>query len=299
MEWLNYHHLRYFHLTAKEGSVTAAARKLRLAQPTVSGQLRQLEDALGGKLFVRAGRNLVLSDLGRVVFRYADEIFSLGSELVAATRGKEGASALRLVLGASAALPKLAVYQFVAPALALGEPVQVVCKEDRFDNLMASLSVHAIDLVLSDRPMGPEVSIKAYNHLLGDSSVTFFAEKRVADGLRRGFPRSLDGAPFLLPGDDTVLRSSLENWFERLGIRPHRAGEIQDSALMKVFGQAGTGVFAVPSVVEREVRRQYRVSTVGRTDDIRERFYAITVERRIRHPGVVAICQRAKELLAA
>ncbi|MEZ4219848.1 MAG: transcriptional activator NhaR [Polyangiaceae bacterium] len=299
MDWLNYHHLLYFYVTAKEGGVTAASKRLKLAQPTVSGQLRQLEDALGGKLFERVGRRLVLTGLGELVFQYAEEIFALGGELMAAVRSGPTKTVRELSIGATAALPKLAVFSFVEPALRMEAPVHMSCREDTFENLLAALALHTLDLVLTDRPVGPGLGVKAFNHLLGESGVSFYAESRMATRLRRGFPRSLDGAPLLMPGKDTALFSNLERWFEGQGIRPHWVAEVHDSALIKVFGQSGLGVFAVPSVVDREVRRQYRVSRVGRLDDVREKFYAITVERRISHPGVVEICRRAKEMLAA
>jgi LysR family transcriptional activator of nhaA len=201
------------------------------------------------------------------------------------------------VVGIADALPKLIAYQLLKPALALAEPIRVVCREDKPDRLLAELSVHALDLVLADAPIGPTVKIRAFNHLLGECGITIFAAASVAAVYRRGFPRSLNGAPFLLPTDNTMLRRSLEQWFEAEGIRPHEVGEFEDSALLKVFGQAGAGLFAAPSVIEAEVRRQYGVQILGRIESVRERFYAISVERKLKHPAVVAISEAARQKL--
>jgi LysR family transcriptional regulator, transcriptional activator of nhaA len=294
MEWLNYHHLLYFYTVAREGSVARAAEQLRLAQPTISGQIRALEESLGERLFARSGRHLVPTEMGRVVYRYADEIFSLGRELMDTLRDRPTGRPVRLVVGVADALSKLIAYRLIEPALRLPEPVHVICREDKPERLLAELSVHGLDLVLADAPLSPAVRVRAFNHLLGECGVTIFAAPRLAATLRRGFPQSLEGSPFLLPADDTMLRRALDHWFDAIGVRVQVAGEFDDSALMKVFGQAGTGAFAVPSVIEREVRRQYGVSLVGRVDAVRERFYAITVERRIKHPAVVAISQAAR-----
>lgn len=297
MEWLNYHHLFYFWVVAREGTITRASEELYLTQPTISAQIRALEKALGEKLFTRSGRNLVLTEVGRVVFRYADEIFSLGRELTDTLKGQPRGRPVRFVVGIADALPKLIAYQLLKPALALAEPIRVVCREDKPDRLLAELSVHALDLVLADAPIGPTVKIRAFNHLLGECGITIFAAASVAAVYRRGFPRSLNGAPFLLPTDNTMLRRSLEQWFEAEGIRPHEVGEFEDSALLKVFGQAGAGLFAAPSVIEAEVRRQYGVQILGRIESVRERFYAISVERKLKHPAVVAISEAARQKL--
>ena len=296
MEWLNYHHLLYFWTIVREGSVSAAAAELRLAQPTISGQLRGLEEHLGEKLFHRTGRRLTLTETGRVVFRYADEIFGLGRELMDTLKGRPTGRPVRLVVGVADALPKLIAYRLLQPALQLPEPIHLVCREDRSDRLLAELAVHALDLVLADTPIGPTAKVRAFNHLLGECSVTFFAAPRLATH-RRGFPRSLDNAPMLLPTDNTALRRSLDHWFDAQQIRPRIVSEFEDSALLKVFGQEGGGIFAGPSVIEREIQRQYGVRVVGRTDAVRERFYAISVERRVNNPAVIAICATAREKL--
>lgn len=297
MEWLNYHHLHYFWVAAREGGVAAAARRLRLAPPTISEQLRRLEDALGASLFRRRGRGLVLTDSGRVVLRYADEIFGLGQEMMQVVTGTPEERTPRLTVGVVQALPKLIAYRLLRPAMHMRRPVRVACVEDRPERLLAQLALHEIDLMLSDTPATPTVKVRAFTHLLGECGVSFFAAPDLARSRRRGFPRSLDGAPMLLPSEDTELRRSLEQWFTALGIRPRTVSEFDDSALLKVFGQEGAGIFAAPSAVEREIRRQYDVAIVGRTDAIRERFYAITVERRLTNPAVVAISQAARDTL--
>jgi LysR family transcriptional activator of nhaA len=256
--------------------------------------VRALEQMLDERLFTRVGRRLVPTDVGQVVFRYADEIFSLGRELVDTVRGRATGRPVRFVVGVADVLSKRIAYRVLAPALALGPAVRVVCREDNAARLLASLAVHELDLVLSDSPVPPTVHVKAYNHLLGESPITFFAARPLAARLKRRFPASLAGAPMLLPGDGTVLRRQLEDWFQQSRIRPVIVGEFDDSALMKVFGENGVGAFVAPSVIEREVRRFYGVSVIGRIDTIRERFYAISLERRIKHPAVAAIAEGAR-----
>jgi LysR family transcriptional activator of nhaA len=299
MEWLNYHHLLYFHAVAREGSVTKAARTLRLAQPTLSGQIRKLEHALDEKLFARQGRNLVLTDVGRIVYRYADEIFSLGREMVDALRGRPSRRPARLLVGIADIVPKLVAHRLLEIALRLDEPVQLVLREGKPEELLGALATQAFDLVITDAPLGPQVKVRAFNHLLGECGVCFFAEPRLARRCRGRFPRSLDGAPMILPTENTVLRRSLEQWFEAVGVRPRVVAEVEDSALLKVFGQHGSGIFPAPEVMAAEVRRLHGVRSVGRTDAVRERFYAITVERRITHPAVAAITASARGRLFA
>ena len=280
---------------ACHGSVTRAAAELRLAQPTVSTQLRTLEEVLGEKLFARTGRRLVLTDVGRLVFRYADEIFGLGRELLETVKGRPTGQPMRLTVGIADAVPKLIAYRLLGPALTGAEPVRIICREDKPDRLLAQLAVHGLDLVLSDAPIGPTTKVRAFNHLLGECGVTFFATPALARTCRRGFPRSLGGAPMLLPTDNTALRRSLDDWFESEDIRPRVASEFEDSALLMAFGQAGMGLFPAPSAIERQVRSQYGVVVVGRLDTVRERFYAISGERRLKHPAVVAISEAARQ----
>jgi len=295
MEWLNYHHLFYFWAVVHEGSVASASKKLRLSSSTISAQVGRLEEALGGKLFRRVGRNLEPTDLGRMVFRYANEIFFLGREMMETVRGRPVAGPLSLRVGIVDVLPKLIARKILEPALSLSESVYLVCHEDKEERLLAELAIHNLDLVLSDSPIRKGLNIKAYNHLLGDCGVTFFAERSLAMRFRADFPKSLHGAPILLPFDNTVMRGGLERWFESVQLRPMIAAEFEDSALMKEFGQNGHGIFATPSVIEKEVQRQYNVEVVGRTEAVRERFYAISYERIIKHRAVAAISDAARK----
>jgi len=295
MEFLNYHHLRYFWVVAREGGLARASAELRLAQSTVSGQIHSLEHTLGEKLFVRSGRRLVLTEVGRVVYRYADEIFSLGRELQDAVKGRPVGRPLTLVVGIADVVPKLVARRLLEPALKLPEPVRLVCREDKPDRLLAELATHNLDIVIADAPVGPSIRVRAFNHLLGECGVVFFATAELASRYRRGFPESLDGAPLLLPTENTTLRRSLDQWFTARGIRPEVVSEFEDSALLKVFGQTGMGIFPASSVIADQVRDQYRVRVVGRLDEVRERFYAISVERRIEHPAVVAIGKEARQ----
>ena len=297
MEWLNYHHLLYFWTVAREGSVSKASQVLQLAQPTISGQVKTLEDRLGEKLFERRGRRLVLTEMGQVVFRYADEIFSLGKELLDTVKNRPPHRPARLKVGLADVVPKLIAYELLKPALILPEPVEVFCVEDQTTRLIAQLVTFSLDLVLTDAPIGPGLSVRAYNHLLGESGVTFFGTKRLAARYRRGFPRSLDQAPVLLPTPNTTVRSALDLWFDKLEIAPRVTAQFEDTALMKVFGGAGLGLFQAPTTIEAQVKKQYGVSVVGRTSEVKERFYAISVERRITHPAVRAISEAARSKL--
>lgn len=297
MEWLNYHHLMYFWVVAREGSVAKACEKLHLAQPTISGQIRALEKSLKANLFVRSGRNLVLTDTGRTVYQYADEIFSLGRELQDTLQNRPTGRAIRFVVGVADALPKLITHRLLQPALSLPEEIQVTCYDGEPDRLMAQLALHELDLVLSDVPSNPRLGVRAYNHLLGECGVTFFGTEELAKRYRKGFPQSLDGAPFLMPAGNVNLRRTLEQWFDQLGIRPQFCGEFSDSALLKVFGQFGDGLFAAHDIVTDEIKRMYRVTVIGHEDELRERFYAISVEKKIKHPAVLAITSAAKRSL--
>jgi LysR family transcriptional activator of nhaA len=297
MEWLNYQHLFYFWTAAREGSIARACGVLHLAQPTISGQIHTLERSLGAKLFQRVGRNLALTDVGRTVYRFADEIFALGKEMRDTLKGRPSGRPLRFQVGVASALPKLIIHRLLEPALHLQEPVHLVCHDGRPEDLLAQLALHQLDLVLLDMPPPPTIKIRAFSHLLGESPVTFFAAPALASKYRKGFPRSLDGAPMLLPLENSALRRTLDQWMETREIRPQIRGEFADSALMKVFGQVGSGVFVAPSVVEKEVCRQYHVRPLGRMDGVRERFYAVSVERRIKHPAVLAISETAQKEL--
>jgi len=297
MEWLNYHHLLYFWVVAREGSVAKACKQLHLAQPTISGQIRALEQSLKTALFERSGRNLVLTETGHTVYRYADEIFSLGRELQETLKSRPTGRAIRVVVGVADSLPKLIVHRLLEPVLRLPEEVHVTCIDGEPDRLLAQLALHEVDILLSDSPANPRLGVRAFSHLLGECGVTFFGTEELARRYRKGFPESLNGAPFLMPAVNAALRRSLDQWFDSLGIRPKIRGEFADSALLKAFGQFGDGVFAAPSVVEEDVKRMYHVSTIGRDDSIREHFYAISVEKKIKHPAIMAISIAARSKL--
>ena len=291
---LNYQHLRYFWAVSRHGNLTRASAELHLTPQTVSSQIHDLEDGLGEKLFARQGRRLVLTDIGQVVFRYADEIFSLGRELQDVVRGLPAGQPIHLAVGVADVLPKLIARNLIEPALRMEEPVHVICHEATPERLLAELAIHGLDVVLTDAPIPPAVKIRAYNHLLGECGITFMASGKLASGLRKGFPGSLDGAPFLVPVRGTVLRHELDTWFSTHSIRPAIVGEFEDSALLKVFGQTGMGFFAVPSVIEDEVGVQYDLEPIGTVGEIVERFYAVSVERKIQHPAVAVICDAAR-----
>ncbi len=293
MDWLNYHHLLYFWVVAREGTIARACNQLHLTQPAISKQLRQLEHSIGERLFKRVGRNLALTETGQEVFRYAEEIFALGQELSEFLRGKPARRRLRLSVGVADVLPKIIAYRLLEPVLHLPEPVQLACDERGVVDLLADLAQHRLDVVLSDSPLSPSVNVRAYNHLLGECGVSILGSRGLAQKFRRGFPQSLDDAPILLPTPKSTLRRSLDHWCDSQSIRPDVRGEFDDSALMKVFGQAGAGLFPVPSAVEKETCRQYHAQPVGRLDAVRERFYAISIERKLRHPALKAITEAA------
>jgi LysR family transcriptional activator of nhaA len=296
MEWLNYHHLFYFWTVARAGSIARASEELRLAQPTISNQLKTLESNLGVKLLERQGRRLVLTDVGRTVLRYADDIFRTGRELQHAVKGLPTGQRLRLVAGVVDVIPKRMAALLLQPAVDAHRDLVLVCREGPLPQLLAALAVHELDVVLADVPASEEVKVKAFNHRLGDCGTSFFAAARHAH-LKKGFPRSLDGAPTLLPSQATALRRSLDSWFEAIGVRPGVTGEFDDSGLMKAFGARGLGVFPAPRVLEDEIRAQYGVQVIGRAEEVREVFYAITVERRLRHPAVVSLAGAARDAL--
>ena len=300
MEWLNYHHLQYFWVVAKEGSIARASKVLRLAHPTISGQIHRLEEVLDEQLFEHKGRNLVLTDAGRVAFGYADEIFSLGQEFLDTVKGRTPGRPVRVVVGLSDVLPKSIVHRMLEPAFALEKPVQIVCREARStEAFLGDLALQAVDVVLTDAPAPPTDGVRVFNHLLGECGTAFMADRASAARLRRRFPDSLDGVPFVLPGTNAALRSALDEWFETQSVRPKVVAEVEDSSLMRVLGEAGLGVFAVPDVVEDDLQRRYHVSLVGRAPELLQRFYAISVERKLKHPAVVAICDASRKKIFA
>lgn len=297
MEWLNYHHLLYFWMVAREGGLVQAGKALRLSHPTLSAQIHALEERLGEKLFVKEGRRLVLTEVGRVTYRYADEIFSLGRELVDAVQGRSSGRPLRLVVGVVDVVPKLIVRRLLEPALALPEPVRLVCREDGFDELLAELSLHNLDIVIADAAVPPGSSVRAFNHLLGQSGVGIFGAPDLARKYRRGFPRSLNGAPMVLPIESMPLRRAIDRWLGGHGVTPRIVVECEDSALLKVFGRDGVGLFPAPLAVESDVVESNGVQRVGLVEGVHERFYAISVERKLKNPAIVAITEAARQEL--
>jgi LysR family transcriptional activator of nhaA len=294
MSSLNFKHLRYFWVVAANGTIARAAEILHVTPQTISGQLRELEEQIDAKLFQKSGRNLVLTDTGRLVFSYADEMFRLGDELQDVIEGRTPGAALTLTVGVAMVVPKLLAYRVLEPVLNMPESVRLVCLEASLADLLADLSVHKIDLVLADAPMSPTLNVRAYNHLLGESGLSFFTTRKAARKYRSGFPQSLNGAPMLMPTASSALRRSLEQWLELQDIKPVVVAEFEDRALMKAFGEAGTGIFTSPTAVEEDVVAKYGVSVIGRTEEIKECFYAISAERRIKHPAVSAITEAAR-----
>jgi LysR family transcriptional regulator, transcriptional activator of nhaA len=295
MDWLNYHHLLYFWLVAKEGGLKPAGKLLRLSHPTISAQIHALEAQLEEKLFVKSGRKLQLTEMGHVVFRYADEIFRLGHEMLETVRGKSSFRPVRLEVGVVDVVPKLVVRKLLEPAFALTPAVKLVCHEDTDSVLLSRLAQHEIDVVIADTPVPPGSNIRAYNHLLGECGVTLFATAKLAAKYQSNFPKSLHGAPMLLPLEHSTLRRSLNQWFESIKVTPEVIAEFEDSALMKVFGSDGVGIFVAPTAVRREVEQQYEVVSIGDVAHVRERFYIISIERRLKHPAVVALCEAARQ----
>jgi LysR family transcriptional activator of nhaA len=294
MRHLNYSHLHYFWTVAREGSIVRASQSLHLTPQTISGQLKLLDEAVGQSLFNRVGRRLVLSDMGKLVFEYADEIFAVGAELASVVRGNHATGPNSLVVGIVSSMPKLIAERIIAPALTAEVPVRVRCHEASLEQLLSELAVHKLDLVLSDQPVPDGLNLKAYNHRLGESGLSFFVKRSQARRYRRRFPQSLSEAPMLLPSPNSALRRRLDDWFENRELSPRIVGEFDDSALLKAFGEAGTGVFAGPSVIEEEICRMYRTSVIGQTNEIRERFYAISPERRLKHTSVVLVTDTAR-----
>lgn len=289
--WLNYHHLLYFWTVAKEGSIAAASKRLRLAQPTISTQIKTLEEQLGVVLFDRSGRTLELTEVGHHAFRYADSIFALGREMVDSLQ-LGGLVDQPLRVGLTQAIPKLVAYRVLRPALD-NDAANIICTEDRLSRLLTRLASHDLDVVISDAPVGPDAGINAHSQLLGSSPVSFFAAPAMAKKLGRNFPSSLNDARLLLPLH-SMLRMEINQWLQAEQLQPHIVGEFDDSAMIKMFGQSGLGAFVAPSVIETEIVQQYQVQVFGRTDAINESFYAISVDRRISHPGVLAISRSGR-----
>lgn len=293
VEYLNYHHLRYFWTVAKEGGLTRAAAKLHVSQPTISAQIQALEGVLGERLFRRAGRHLVLTDTGQHVLGFAEEIFLLGQDLMNSVKQRPTTRPLRLSLGVADALPKLVACRIIEPIFHLPQPVQVSCWETRVSDMLFELAAYRMDVVLADEPASSGVAPNVFNHFLGESDVTFCAVPALAAKLKRGFPKSLNGAPALLPMSDSGLRRSLEKWFQARGVRPRLVGEFEDAALVNILALQGLGFMSVPTIVAKEVVRRYGFRLIGRTEECQQQFYAITAERKLTHPAVVVITSAA------
>jgi LysR family transcriptional activator of nhaA len=297
MEWLNYHHLLYFWTVVREGGLAPAGKVLRLSQSAISGQIRQLESSLGQSLFERRGRKLEMTETGRIVFRYAEQIFGLGREMLDVVRERPVNRPLRLVVGISDVVPKLLVRQLLAPAFRQEQRLSLVCHEDRFDRLLGSLASHVLDVVIADAPVPPDSELPIFNHLLGESGVTLVAPVNLAATLKKDFPRSLDQAPLLLPLTGSTLRRSLDSWFASVAIDPEVVAEAEDSALLKAFAADGMGGMFVPTPIASQVCRRYDVAIVADIEALQERFYAITAQRRLVHPAVIAMRSAARTQL--
>lgn len=297
MKWLNYHHLLYFWTVASEGSIRKASEKLSVSQPSICAQVQSLEEALGEKLFRRNGRNLVMTEIGQLVFGYAEAIFSLGIELVSAVKQGSATRAIKLNLGIADSVPKLVTKAILEPVFNMLGQVHVVCREGKVEDLLSQLAAMRLDIVLADEPASTSLPFKMFNHLLGSSGVTFCAMPELAKRLQKGFPKSLHGAPALLPTQNTSLRRSLEKWFQSVGIRPHIVAEFEDGSLMKTVAAGGRDFIPVASVVANEAVERYKFKIVGATDKCTDQFYAISAERRLTHPAVLLITENAQKAL--
>lgn len=294
---INYKHLHYFWVVAKEGGITRACERLHLMPQTISGQLSLLEESLGEALFTRVGRKLDLTETGRVVLGYADEIFSLGAELEEVVSNLPDGVPQVFKVGVVDAVPKSIAYRLLAPILQLPEPVRIVCRENNIETLLTELAVRRLDLIIADGPIPSGINVRGYNHKIGECAISFFATDKLKKGLKSDFPHCLGGAPLLLPGSGTLLRSAIEQWLDKHGLHPRVVAEFDDSALMKAFGQEGSGIFIAPTAIEAEVESQHQVTAIGRTDEVKEYFYAISVERKVTHPVAMAVMDAARETL--
>lgn len=297
---MNFKHLHYFWVVAKQGGILRAGELLHTTPQTLSGQIKLLEERLGKKLFRKRGRNLELTETGKLALGYAEEIFTLGAELEHAIRNDEAPDrVVEFRIGIDDAVPKSVAYHLIEPALHIPEQVKLVCREWKLDNLIAELALHRLDIVIANTPIPPTVSIKAFNHKLGRSGVSFFGTPALIKRYKGDFPACLQGAPMLVFGDNSAMQPQLERWLSKHGIRVRIVGEFDDGALMKAFGREGQGFFIGASVLEDEIQTQYGVKVIGRSDELVEEFYAISVERRLTHPCVLAITEAARTQLFA
>lgn len=295
----NYHHLRYFHAVAHEGGLRQAAAKLHVSPPSISAQIKELEESFGEKLFRRQGRANVLTDAGQIALRYADEIFALGEELSNAIERRPSAKAMRLHVGIADALPKLVTHEILRPIFSDDDSIHVICREGKVDDLLGQLASHRLDIVLADEPASSGHAFRAFNHKLGESPISFCAAPNLAKKLKPGFPESLHDAPSLLPAESTALRRALENWFREIGVRPRVVADFEDAALMKVFAADGKGFIAIPTIVVNEAVDRYGFKVIGQTKSCTDQFFAITTERKITHPAVNVITDKARELFGS
>lgn len=299
LEWLNFHHLRYFWVVAREGSLRLASELLHVSQPSISSQLHQLEDALGEKLFQRKGRRLVLTQMGHLVLGYADDIFSSGRELLNAVKQRPGERPLRLQVGVADSVPKIVVNEILKPVFSLEQPIHLVCREGKVDALLLQLAAHRLDIIIADEPAPSSLNIRTFSHALGSSTITFCAPGGIAIRLKNNFPDSIDGEPAFLPTENTATRMALEKWFDRVNVHPHVLAEFEDAALMKAVAMNSLAIVPVHTVVLEEAKRQHGLHPVGEVKDCVGEFYAITAERKIKHPAITAITENAHSSLFA
>jgi LysR family transcriptional regulator, transcriptional activator of nhaA len=293
---LNYQHLLYFWSVVRTGSLTRACEELALSAPTISAQLRTLEERLGEKLLAKSGRRLVPTEVGRLVYEYANEIFGLGQDLLEALQHRPTTRPMTLKVGIDDVVPKEIAHRLLEPALTLKRPVRISCREGTLERLTAALAVHEIDVVLSDAPLTSSLNVRAYSHPLGSCGVLWMATPTLAKTLRRGFPKSLDGVPMLLPTDDTAIRRALDHWLDKQGVHPLMVGEFEDYGLLREFARAGHGFAPVPAVLEDQFRREYGFTAIGPVNGVRGEFYAISVERKIKHPAIAAVTDNARRI---
>lgn len=296
MAQLNYNHLHYFYIVAKEGSITKAAEVLHLTPQTISGQLSAFEDYIGFQLFDRQGKQLILNERGQLAFNYAQDIFDLGSELQNSLFTQEITEQTKFVVGITDVIPKVFSYNLLKSVFEMDEPIRLICQEGSLEDLLSDLAVNKIDLIISDRELPPGSKVRAYSHLLGETGLSFYAANRFSRKLKSKFPESLDGQPFLISGEKSSQKNTLLTWFQENDVHPNIIAEFDDSALLKYFGQAGDGVFCTSSAIESHITDQYKVTAIGSTDEIRERFYAISPERKINHPAVKFLVNQAKQM---
>lgn len=297
MEWLNYHHLFYFWMTVKAGTMTEAAEMLHLARPTVAAQIRELEKSFSRKLFRKRGRGLVLTEFGRQVHQYADEIFSIGHELREFVKTGHSGNRKRFVVGLPDVVPKHIAFELLKPAMQMEDRPRMICYEGKLPQLLADLALHKLDLIISDAPAAPTMEFKVYTHKLGECGLSMLAVPPLAKKIRKGFPHSMTDAPCLLPTEHTAVRRSLDIWLDEHEIFPEIIAEFEDSALLKVFGQHGEGIFPIPTAIEGKIKKQYGVHLVGRIPDVLDKFYAISAEKRVHHPATSVIVKQARNQL--